>query len=97
MAVIKRPGNKYFLLNYIGVIVCLLVKENVTEKSLSVLDLLVELWWPIFIQLIIGLNKPSAQNSTFFWNYSHLIHDNNNHIIIELVLLLQSQNKFEWT
>ena len=66
MAVIKRPGNKYFLLNYIGVIVCLLVKENVTEKSLSVLDLLVELWWPIFIQLIIGLNKPSAQNSTFF-------------------------------
>ena len=32
MAVIKRPGNKYFLLNYVGVIVCLLVKENVTKK-----------------------------------------------------------------
>ena len=53
MAVIKRPGNKYFLLNYVGVIVCLLVKENVAKKS-SVLDLLVDLWWPIFIQLIIG-------------------------------------------
>lgn len=54
MAVIKRPGNKYFLLNYIGVIVCLLVNENVAKKSLLVLDLLVDLWWPIFIQLIIG-------------------------------------------
>ena len=54
MAVIKRPGNKYFLLNYVGVIVCLLVNENVAKKSLLVLDLLVGLWWPIFIQLIIG-------------------------------------------
>ena len=54
MAVIKRPGNKYFLLNYVGVIVCLLVKESVIKKSLSVLDLLVDLWLPIFIQLIIG-------------------------------------------
>lgn len=54
MAVIKRPGNKYFLLNYVGVIVCLLVNENVAKKSLLVLDLLVDLWWPIFIQLIIG-------------------------------------------
>ena len=54
MAVIKRPGNKFFLLNYVGVIVCLLVYENVAKKSLSVLDLLVDLWWPIFIQLIIG-------------------------------------------
>lgn len=54
MAVIKRPGNKFFLLNYVGVIVCLLVNENVAKKSLSVLDLLVDLWWPIFIQLIIG-------------------------------------------
>jgi len=54
MAVIKRPGNKYFLLNYVGVIVCLLVKEDVIKKSLSVLDLLVDLWWPIFIRLIIG-------------------------------------------
>ena len=55
MAVIKRPGNKYFLLNYVGVIVCLLVNENVAKKSLSVLDLLVDLWWQaFFIQLIIG-------------------------------------------
>ena len=54
MAVIKRPGNKYFLLNYVGVIVCLLMNENVAKKSLLVLDLLVDLWWPIFIQLIIG-------------------------------------------
>lgn len=54
MAVIKRPGNKYFLLNYVGVIACLLANENVAKKSLLVLDLLVDLWWPIFIQLIIG-------------------------------------------
>ena len=54
MAVIKRPGNKYFLLNYVGVIVCLMVNENVAKKSLSVLDLLVDLWWPIFIQLIVA-------------------------------------------
>lgn len=56
MAVIKRPGNKYFLPNYVGVIVCLLVNENVAKKSLLpvVLDLLVDFWWPIFIQLIIG-------------------------------------------
>ena len=54
MAVIKRPGNKYFLLNYVGVIDCLLVNENVAKKSLLVLDLPVDLWWPIFIQLIIG-------------------------------------------
>ena len=67
MAVIKRPGNKYFLLNYVGVIACLLANENVTRKSLSILDLLVDLWWPaIFVQLIIGENKPSTQNSTFF-------------------------------
>ena len=67
MAVIKRPGNKYFLLNYVGVIVCLLVKENVTKKSLSVLDLLVDLWWQsFFIQLIIGENKPSTQNSDYY-------------------------------
>ena len=43
MAVIKRPGNKYFLLNYVGVIACLLANENVTRKSLSILDLLVDL------------------------------------------------------
>ena len=48
MAVIKRPGNKYFLLNYVGVIVCLLVNENGAKKSLSVLELLVDLWWPYF-------------------------------------------------
>ena len=67
MAIIKRPGNKYFLLNYVGVIACFSVERECYKKIIISFRFTGRFVVAYFYSADHWIEQTnSTQNSTFF-------------------------------